>query len=106
MSKFLSTLKSDPLTAISGAVDAVMSFATQALPPTELRLARFKLLFPTRYRKVKEKMLRAHYRWLKQHKAATPEAIEAYVKLVSNSPEDRLYIINLLRDEQKKYTVK
>lgn len=86
MNKFLQTLGSDPVTAIAAATDAVFSFANNALPPTEIRIARFKLLFPKRYARIKRRILNEHLKWLRQHKNID---VNAYINFVCNDEKDR-----------------
>ncbi len=87
-----------PVEAITGSIDALAALITKAIPSDEERLQRLKINHPWLYARAKKHILKMAYRWLKQHKQADVKDIEAYVKLISNDPEDRKNLLELLND--------
>lgn len=98
MIKLLTKFTNDPISAVAAATDAIMSFATSALPPTENRLARFKEFFPLRYYKMKKRIIRDAYKWCKHHKGMS---IEAFIKFTAKDPEDEKELLELLKNINK-----
>ena len=98
MSKLIKSLTTDPVTAVAAATDAIMTFATNALPPTQNRIDRFKEFFPLRYYKMKKRIVRNAYKWCKHHKGMN---IDAFVKFTCKDQEDEKELLEMLKDIKK-----
>lgn len=84
--------------SIADAVTATMSMITKSLPSDEERLQRFKLKYPKKYMRVKMQVLRASYRYLKHHRAVTPEEYVAFIGGIY-TPEEKQQLIDVLNKE-------
>lgn len=95
--KLLKALTTDPISAVAASWDATMTFGTALIPPTQNRIDRFKELFPLRYARMKEKILRKANKWLKSH---PNHDLEAYCDFITDNEEDRLNLIKILTDKE------
>lgn len=94
--KLLTALVGDPISTIAASWDATMSFAKDALPPTQNRIDRFRELYPRRYAKMKGRIVRQAERWLNSHENGD---YEAYAAFITSNEQDRINLIKILTDK-------
>ena len=81
--------------------EALLALITKTLPSDEQKLASFKARYPEMYMKVRMHILNQSFRYMRHHRAISPEDFITFVG-GQFAPDEKQAIINMLNAEVNK----